>query len=94
MCGEATVQPEFAMCVLEHCSVKESLSTPVHYPHRQHLTLSAIKNETETYCGKPLRDRSHDFVKISEIMGILSVVVVFERFVFKQYSRMTLATDD
>jgi hypothetical protein len=53
-----------------------------------------VKNLTATSCGEPIRDKSSQYVVVSNTFGIISAVFVIQRFAYKYWAKMEYGLDD
>lgn len=67
-CADAQIQSTVEICVLQFCTVKESLTT---------------KNITSTLCGAPVRDKGGKLKGINIALAALSNLAVFTRLLSK-----------
>ncbi|KAK5993092.1 hypothetical protein PT974_06520 [Cladobotryum mycophilum] len=79
MCENPAMKQEMSICLTASCTIKETLLT---------LNLTAIG------CNAPVRDRSQQYVNISNAFGIISAAFVIERFAYKIWAGMNLGWDD
>ncbi|KAE9571853.1 hypothetical protein CGMCC3_g11976 [Colletotrichum fructicola] len=68
ICTNAAFQYNVTLCVTGSCTIPEALAT---------------KNASLTNCGAPVRDRSQEYVILSNVMAILGAVFVLARFSYK-----------
>ncbi|KAF6815521.1 hypothetical protein CPLU01_14104 [Colletotrichum plurivorum] len=68
ICTNEQFQLNVTLCVSATCTVPEALAT---------------KNASLTNCGAPVRDRSQEYVVLSNTMAILAAVFVLARFGYK-----------
>ncbi|KAK2616620.1 hypothetical protein QQS21_000443 [Conoideocrella luteorostrata] len=66
-------------CVLSNCTIKQALM---------------VKNLTATACHEPIRDKSGQYVAVSNIFGIISAIFVIQRFAYKYWAKMEFGLDD
>lgn len=52
------------------------------------------KNLTATTCNEPIRDRSREYVAISNAFGIISALFVAQRFGYKIWAKLPFGPDD
>ncbi|KAI5462640.1 hypothetical protein BGZ63DRAFT_403848 [Mariannaea sp. PMI_226] len=79
LCTNEALQTEANICISTSCSIKEALLT---------------KNITSTNCNAPIRDKSAQFVTISNTFTAISSIFVMIRFGFKIWVGIELALDD
>lgn len=49
---------------------------------------------TATACGEPVRDKSGQYVVVSNTFGIISAIFVIQRFAYKYWAKMEYGLDD
>ncbi|KAJ3515198.1 hypothetical protein NM208_g14993 [Fusarium decemcellulare] len=79
MCTNEDLQLEVTTCVTKSCTVKESLVT---------------KNITMTSCDAPIRDRTGEYIALSNTFAVISGVFLAQRFASKLYWKLPLGLDD
>ncbi|KAL6399824.1 hypothetical protein AUP68_17232 [Ilyonectria robusta] len=79
LCTNQALQMEVTLCVTETCTVKELLVT---------------KNTTLTSCGAPVRDRSSEYVVLSNVLVVISALCILQRFASRFYWELGLGLDD
>ncbi|OLN96776.1 hypothetical protein CCHL11_02380 [Colletotrichum chlorophyti] len=68
ICTNVQFQHNVTLCVSQSCTIPEALAT---------------KNASLTNCGAPVRDRSQEYVVLSNTMAVLAAVFVLARFSYK-----------
>lgn len=58
------------------------------------LTLAVTKNLTATACNVPIRDKSGQYVAISNSFAIIAAVFVVQRFAYKYWAKLDYGPDD
>ncbi|KAL7803685.1 GPCR, PTH11-type [Trichoderma aethiopicum] len=79
VCTNPTLQQTMQGCVLQSCTIKEALST---------------MNMTATSCGRPIRDKSPEYIAITTVLGTLSGAFVLQRLLYKLWAKLGLGADD
>ncbi|KAJ6439333.1 putative PTH11-type G-protein coupled receptor protein [Purpureocillium lavendulum] len=79
LCMNQTVQDTMALCVLGSCSIKESMFA---------------KNLTTTACGAPIRNRSSQYIAISDAFSIIASLFVIQRLAYKYWAKLDYGLDD
>ncbi len=52
------------------------------------------KNFTAEYCEEPVRDKTQQYIDVSNTLGVLSGIFVVQRFAFKYWARLEFGLDD
>ncbi|KAI8676178.1 CFEM domain-containing protein [Fusarium sp. Ph1] len=79
MCTNEQLQLEMNVCVKQTCTVKESLATA---------------NLTMTSCGAPIRDKSNQYLILSNTFAVITGLFIVQRFASKIYWKLPLGLDD
>ncbi|KND89041.1 hypothetical protein TOPH_06339 [Tolypocladium ophioglossoides CBS 100239] len=79
ICTDQTLQQLMTTCLLGSCTIKEALLT---------------KNLTATTCNEPIRDKSPEYVAISNAFGIISALFIVQRFGYKIWAKLDFGPDD
>ncbi|PHH62445.1 hypothetical protein CDD81_7164 [Ophiocordyceps australis] len=79
ICRDEPLQEALTACVMEKCSVPDSL---------------VAKNITSTSCGLPVRDRHKTYVATSNAFGIITGVIVLLRVGYKLWAGLEFGLDD
>ncbi|KAH7149904.1 hypothetical protein B0J13DRAFT_583331 [Dactylonectria estremocensis] len=65
LCTDETILPAAGACVIESCSVKQTLST---------------QNATQFYCLQPVRNKTPIFINVTIVFGTLTGIFILFRF--------------
>ncbi|ROT43748.1 CFEM domain-containing protein [Sodiomyces alkalinus F11] len=80
ICGDEQFQQNVTLCVSESCIIPDMLAT---------------RNTSLTNCNVPVRDRSGDYVVISNAMAVTAAIFLVIRFVYKIFmAHVELGMDD
>ncbi|KAI9148921.1 CFEM domain-containing protein [Paramyrothecium foliicola] len=79
ICSDKIFQQNVTLCVSAECSVPDALAT---------------RNTSLTNCGAPVRDRSGEYVVLSNTMVVVAAVCVIIRLSYKIFSGLELGLDD
>ncbi|KAL2759355.1 hypothetical protein ACRALDRAFT_1074319 [Sodiomyces alcalophilus JCM 7366] len=80
VCGDELFQQNVTICVTENCAIPDALAT---------------RNASLTNCNAPVRDRSQDYVNLSNAMIVVATVFLLIRFGYKLFiGRLELGMDD
>ncbi|KAF4981965.1 hypothetical protein FZEAL_2311 [Fusarium zealandicum] len=78
-CTNEALQMDVSACVKKSCTVKEALVT---------------KNITMTSCDAPIRDKSAEYINLSNAFAAISALFITQRFISKIYWKLELGLDD
>ncbi|RSM10843.1 hypothetical protein CEP52_003302 [Fusarium oligoseptatum] len=79
MCTNEQLQLEMNVCVKQTCTIKELLTTV---------------NLTMTSCGAPIRDKSDEYIILSNTFAVITGLFIVQRFASKIYWKLPLGLDD
>ncbi|QUC20665.1 uncharacterized protein UV8b_04906 [Ustilaginoidea virens] len=79
LCADKDMLASVAACVLEDCTAKESI---------------LAKKTVAEGCNEPVRDKNKTYMTISDTFGIISGLVVIQRFAFKLWAKQDFGLDD
>ncbi|TWU76114.1 hypothetical protein ED733_007839 [Metarhizium rileyi] len=79
ICADQVVLSTSTACVLKSCTVKESLT---------------VKKLTTEGCDAPVRDKNGIYIRVSDILGIISGLFIIQRFAFKLVAKQDFGLDD
>lgn len=84
-------------CVIGNCNIRDAISTRL---CRNKCTTgadsvgTATKNITSTACYEPVRDKSREYVAISNAFGVTSAIFLTMRFAYKLWDGLDICLDD
>ncbi|KAM5341892.1 hypothetical protein ACJ41O_014923 [Fusarium nematophilum] len=79
MCTNEELGIQVTSCVTRNCTVKEALTT---------------KNLTMTSCDAPIRDKSGEYIVLSNTLAVISALFIAQRFASKLWWKLELGHDD
>ncbi|KAL3961040.1 hypothetical protein ACCO45_006157 [Purpureocillium lilacinum] len=79
MCTDQKLQDAMTTCVMGNCTIKDAIIT---------------KNLTATGCNEPVRDKTSEYVAISNAFGTISAAFVIQRFGYKLWAKLDFGLDD
>ncbi|KAH7146182.1 hypothetical protein EDB81DRAFT_934068 [Dactylonectria macrodidyma] len=79
ICGSISLREEMTACVLQTCSIEESLD---------------VKNTSLTLCGSPIRNKTSDYFGVLIGFQIVAGLFIIQRFGFKLYVHIGMTLDD
>lgn len=98
VCGDAVLQANVTLCVAETCTIKETLRKleyrTVQCALSNTTAFPVVTNASSTLCGVEVRDKRYIYNDVSNILGVISGVVVVIRFAAKFFFHMAIELDD
>ncbi|EEU37813.1 uncharacterized protein NECHADRAFT_88258 [Fusarium vanettenii 77-13-4] len=79
LCTDEMIQIPMDMCIKKGCTIKELLVTT---------------NLTMTSCGAPIRDKTDEYIILSNTFAVITGLFILQRFVSKIYWKLPLGLDD
>ncbi|PNY27452.1 Uncharacterized protein TCAP_02621 [Tolypocladium capitatum] len=79
ICTDPTLQQYMTTCIISRCTIKQVLTT---------------RNLTATTCNEPIRDKSPEYVAISNAFCTASVLLVAQRLGYKMWAKLGFGPDD
>ncbi|KIE01658.1 CFEM domain-containing protein, partial [Metarhizium majus ARSEF 297] len=79
ICSDQVLLETATACIMKSCTAKEALT---------------VKKLTSEGCNAPIRDKNAAYIRVSDVLGVISGLFIFQRFAFKLWAKQTFWWDD
>ncbi|KAG8424065.1 hypothetical protein J3458_000899 [Metarhizium acridum] len=79
ICSDQVLLETATVCIVKGCTAKEALTA---------------KKLTSEGCNAPIRDKNAVYIRVSDILGVMSGLFIIQRFAFKLWAKQNFWLDD